>query len=147
MEKQEFRIMINGPREKVWEILWNDASYREWTSIFAPGSWAKTDWKKGSKVLFLGGEDNCGMVATIAENIPNEYMSIEHLGSVKDGKEDLDSAEGKEWAGAHENYTLKTVDGKTELVVDMDITETHKDYFMETWPKALEKVKEIAERN
>ena len=146
MEKQEFRIMINGPREKVWQVLWEDASYREWTSVFAPGSWAKTDWKKGSKVFFLDAE-NCGMVSSIAENIPNEYMSIEHLGYVKEGKEDFESPEVKQWAGAHENYTLKSVDGHTELVVDMDIAENHMDYFLKTWPKALEKVKELAEKN
>ena len=44
-----------------------------------------------------------------------------------------------------ENYTLKNVNGKTELNVDMDIAEQYKDYFITTWPKALEKVKELAE--
>jgi hypothetical protein len=146
MEKQEFRIIINGPREKVWQVLWNDASYREWTAVFAPGSWAQTDWKKGSKVLFLDAE-NSGMVSSIAENIPNEYMSIEHLGCVKEGKEDLESPEVKQWAGAHENYTLKMVDGKTELLVEMDIAEGHKEYFVNTWPKAMEKIKELTEKN
>lgn len=146
MEKHEFRITINGPREKVWQVLWNDASYREWTSVFAPGSWAKTDWKKGSEAYFLD-DKNDGMIARIEESIPNEYMSIEHLGYViKDGKEDRDNEEYKQWAGAHENYSLKTVDGKTELVVDIDLADQYKDYFMKTWPQALEKVKELAER-
>ena len=36
---------------------------------------------------------------------------------------------------------------KTELVVDMDITEQYKDYFIKTWPRALDKVKELAEKN
>jgi len=46
-----------------------------------------------------------------------------------------------------ENYSLKTQEGKTELVVDMDIAEEYKDYFNTTWPKALEKIKELAEKN
>jgi hypothetical protein len=146
MEKQEFKIMIDGPREKVWQVLWNDASYREWTSVFAPGSWAKTDWQKGSEVLFLDAKNN-GMISTIAENVPNEYMSIEHLGYVKDGTEDRLSEEVKQWAGAHENYTLKNVDGKTELVVDLDVADDYKDHFREIWPKALQKIKDIAEKN
>jgi hypothetical protein len=146
MTKQEFKTTINAPKEKVWDILWSDATYPQWTSVFAEGSRAETDWKKGSKVLFLDGKGS-GMVSKIADNKPNEYMSIEHLGYVRDGKEDLESEEVKKWAGAHENYTLKNVGDKTELVVDMDITDEYKDYFVETWPKALEKLKEIAEKN
>ena len=146
MEKQQFRILIDAPREKVWNILWNDQSYREWTSVFGEGSRAETDWKKGSKVLFLGGSGE-GMVSRIAENIPNEFMSIEHLGMVKNGVEDLESNEVKQWAGAFENYTLIYVNGKTELIVDMDVTDEHKDYFQNIWPKALEKVKALAEKS
>jgi hypothetical protein len=57
----------------------------------------------------------------------------------------VDSDEVKVWAGAHENYTLKDVQGKTELVVDMDINDEFKDYFSATFPIALQKVKELAE--
>lgn len=46
-----------------------------------------------------------------------------------------------------ENYRLKTLEGKTELVVDMDMTDEFKDYFINTLPKALDKVKELAEKN
>jgi hypothetical protein len=147
MEKQKFKITIDAPREKVWDILWDDASYRAWTSVFAEGSRAVTDWKKGSKVLFLDGKNN-GMVSTIVENIPNEYMSIKHLGEVKDGVEDIESAKVSEWSGAKENYTLETVNGKTELTIDMDEPPAEfKDYFLETFPKALNKVKELAEKD
>jgi hypothetical protein len=145
MEKQEFKTLIDAPRERVWNILWDDETYRSWTSVFSEGSRAKTDWKKGSKVLFLDGS-NSGMVSTIAENIPNEYMSIRHLGTVKNGVEDLDSEETKAWAGALENYTLESKDGQTELTVDIDITDEFKDYFMKTWPKAMDKIKELAEQ-
>ena len=145
MEKTSFTISIDAPKEKVWSILWDDATYREWTSVFAEGSKAETDWKKGSKVLFLDGKGE-GMVSTIAENIPNEFMSIKHLGVVHNGIEDTESDKIKEWAGAMENYTLKSIDGKTNLIVEMDINDEYKDYFMKTWPKALEKLKEIAEK-
>jgi uncharacterized protein YndB with AHSA1/START domain len=147
MEKKEFKITINAPKEKVWNILWGDDSYPAWTSVFAEGSRVETDnWKKGSKVLFLDGKGS-GMVSTIAENIPNEFMSFKHLGEVKEGVENIASETVKEWAGALENYTLKSTNGKTELTVDMDISEEYMDYFMKTWPKALEKVKELAEKN
>jgi hypothetical protein len=146
MEKQTFRITIDAPREKVWSALWNDESYRLWTSVFSEGSYAETDWQKGSKVLFLDGKGS-GMVSTIADSKPNEYMSIKHLGVVKDSVEDTSSEEVRQWAGAFENYTLKSENGKTELVVDMDINDEWKDYFQNTWPKALQQLKELAEKN
>jgi len=144
MERKNFSISINASREKIWDVLWSDSSYRQWTSVFAEGSRAETDWKKGSKVLFHDGKGD-GMVSTIIENIPNEFMSIKHLGEVKNGIEDTASEKVKQWTGAMENYTLKQVNGKTELNVDMDIAEEYKDYFLTTWPKALEKIKELAE--
>ena len=146
MEKQKFKIEINAPREKVWKTLWGRDSYPTLTSAFSEGSHVETDWKKGSKALFLDGK-NEGMVSTIAENKPNEFMSIKHLGMVKDGVEDTTSEKTKEWAGSLENYSLKEVKGKTELTVDMDVTDEYKDYFKETWPKALDKLKELAEKN
>lgn len=147
MEKIHFSASINAPREKVWDVLWDNNSYREWTSPFAEGSYAQTDnWKEGTKVLFLDPKGS-GMVSTVAKNKPNEFMSFKHLGVVKDGIEDTQSESVKSWAGAMENYTLTDENGNTKLIVDMDCTDDFKDYFLKTWPVALEKVKELAEKN
>ncbi len=145
MEKLVFSISINATPEKVWNILWTDATYRKWTSAFMEGSYAVTDWKEGSKVLFLDGR-GMGMVSRIAVNRPNEYMSIEHLGEVKDGVEDTTSDRVKAWAGAHENYTLKKINDQTELTIDMDITKEFKEMFAQIWPKALANVKQLSEQ-
>jgi len=147
MEKINFTTNINAPREKVWKVLWDDESYRKWTSVFHEGSHAKTEnWKEGSKVLFLG-PDGDGMVSRVASNKPNKFMSFEHLGVVKGGVEDIESESVKEWAGAKENYTLTDENGKTKLVVDLESADEFKDYFAKTFPVALEKVKELAEKN
>lgn len=146
MEKQEHRITINAPKEKVWKILWDKNTYTEWTKPFSETSNVQTDgWKKGSKVLFLDGS-NSGMVSKVAENIPNEFMSFEHLGEVRDGVEDTTSERVAVWSGSHENYTLKETNGKTEVLVEMDITEDFAEMFAGLWPKALNKLKEITEK-
>lgn len=142
----KFSTSINATKEKVWQTLWEDSNYRKWTSVFTEGSYAKTDnWKEGSMVLFLDGKGS-GMVSMVAANKPNEFMSFKHLGIVKEGKEDLTSEQVKEWAGAVESYRLNGTNGKTELTVEMDITDEFKDYFEDIWPKALEKVKELSEK-
>lgn len=145
MEKLKFSTDINAPKEKVWEILWNLDSYKAWTSAFCEGSYAETDnWKEGSKVLFLG-PGRSGMVSMVAVNKPNEYMSFQHLGEVKEGVEDTTSDKVKIWAGSTENYTLTGENGTTTLSVAINIAAEFKEMFEKMWPNALEKVKALAE--
>jgi len=145
MERINFSISINAPKEKVWKTLWEDATYRKWTSVFSPTSYADTDWKEGSKVLFLDGQGS-GMVSRIEANRPNKFMSFKHLGEVKNGVEDTESDKVKSWKGAFENYTLKEVDGATELLIEMDANDNFKGFLLETFPKAIEQVKILSER-
>jgi len=149
MEKLQFKIDINASSEKVWNTLLEKETYNKWTEVFSPGSHYVGNWSKGSKILFLGPNENGelgGMVSRIKENRLYEYISIEHLGLVQDGKEDTTSDEVKQWAGSLENYTFKNIDGKTELLVDMDINDDYKEMFEGMWPNALNKLKELAEK-
>lgn len=145
MERKDFTATINAPREKVWDVLWSDETYPKWTAPFSEGSRAKTDWKEGSKVYFLNAEGE-GMVAVIDKRKDPEIMNFKHLGMIdKNGNEDLESEKVKSWAGAMEKYRLEEKNGETRLTVNMDLEDEYKDYFLKTWPKALEKLKELAE--
>ncbi|HEY6625382.1 MAG TPA: hypothetical protein VIZ21_00355 [Ignavibacteriaceae bacterium] len=149
MQKLKFSIEINSPKEKVWNTMFQDKTYRIWTEAFAAGSHYVGDWSKGSKILFLGPNETgemSGMVSRIKENKKYEFISIEHIGVVQDGVEDTTSESVKDWAGAHENYTFKDKNGKTEVFVEMDITEEYKDMFTDMWPRALQMLKKISEK-
>lgn len=143
MKKLQFSIDINAPKEKVWKALWEETNYRNWTSAFTEGSHAETDnWKEGSKVKFLDGKGS-GMYSTIVKNTPNEFMSFRHEGEIINGNETPKA----EWNGAMENYILKDNGaGKTKLIVDLNSAAEFGDYMNETFPKALEKVKALAEK-
>lgn len=151
MNNLHFSIVINAPKAKVWKTMLEDTTYRIWTEAFSPGSHYVGDWSQGSKILFLGPDPNTGktggMVSRIKENRLHEFISIEHLGMVQDGQEDTTSEAVKAWAGALENYTFKEQDGKTEVFVEMTkIVDEFKDMFEGMWPKALQKLKELAEK-
>jgi hypothetical protein len=150
MQKLNFKIEINAPKEKVWNTMLEDAIYRLWTTPISEGSYYKGDWSKGSKIIFLGPNPETGkeggMVSRIAENKLYEYISIEHLGIINDGVEDTTSDAVKPWAGSLENYTFKDLKGKTELLVDMDINDEYKEMFEGMWPVALKKLKELTEK-
>ena len=144
MERLHFSVNINAPKEKVWNILWSKGNYESWTSVFSQGSTAVTDWNEGSKILFVDGKGD-GMVSKIAVKKPNEYMSFQHLGEIMNGVEDTTSEKVKVWQGSQENYRLTTNGEQTTLDVEMDITPDFKDYFLKTWPKAMEAIKQLAE--
>lgn len=143
LEKISFSTSINASKNKVWDILWNDENYREWAAAFAEGSYAKSDWNEGSKILFLDPKGS-GMYSIIEKKVPGEFMSFKHIGEVKEGRE-LPVDETKGWNGSHENYTLKEAAGKTELIVEMDVADSFKDYFSKTFPVALDHIKKMAE--
>lgn len=148
-DKLHFSIVINAPKEIVWDTMLDQDSYRVWTEVFMPGSHYVGDWNKGSKILFLApGESGKmgGMVGRIKENRQYEYVSIEHLGMVEDGKEDTSSEAVQAWAGALENYTFKEKNGTTELLVDLETEEEYKQMMQDMWPKALQMLKELAEK-
>lgn len=144
-----FEITINAPVEKIYSTMIAEKSYNEWTAAFNPTSQYKGSWDKNAKILFIGTDKDGavgGMVSRIKENMPNKFISIEHLGMLKGEEEITSGAEVEGWAGALENYTFKSVDGKTLLSVDMDSNEDFKAYFMETWPKALDVLKSLCEK-
>ena len=148
MQKLNFSIIINASKEKVWNTMLEDKTYRIWTEAFSKGSHFIGDWSKGSKILFLGPNENGemgGMVSRIKENKKYEFISIEHIGMVQDGKEDTTSEAIKVWAGSLENYTFKDKNGATEILVEMDSNEEYAEMFTGMWPKALQKLKEISE--
>ncbi|MFZ4620579.1 MAG: SRPBCC domain-containing protein [Bacteroidota bacterium] len=150
MQKLHYSIVINAPAAHVWNVMLDDKTYRLWTEAFSPGSCYKGDWSTGSKILFLGPGENgdSGMVSRIKENRKHEFISIEHLGMIHNGKEDTSSEEAKAWAGALENYTFTENNGATDLRIDLtgNIAEEFIEMFDGMWPNALKTLKELSEK-
>ncbi len=150
-ETMHFEIEIAVTVKKVWDTMLTLKTYKEWTSIFEPTSYYEGSWDKGSKMLFLSSEKRSGMVSEIAENIPYAFISIKHLGEMRDGVEDITSEAVKKWTPAFENYTFTEKEFGTLLEVDMEMESTPesqamKEMFEDMWPKALLKLKEMCER-
>lgn len=147
MNTLHFSIFINAPIKKVWDTMLEDATYRQWTKAFNPTSYYEGDWSEGSKILFLGtdpaGNIEGGMVSRIKENREHEYISIEHLGIINKGVEELfpDNKYG------YENYSFSEKDGGTQLDIELtNLPEEYTGMMNEMWPKALEVLKGLAEK-
>ncbi len=148
MQKLQYHINISAPAAKVAETMLGKDTYSQWTSVFNPTSYFEGGWNKGDKIYFIGlnkeGKKE-GMVSEIAEHIPNQFVSIRHYGIYNDGEEITEGPEVEKWAGGNENYTFTESNGNTTVTVDVDVTDEFTGYFNDTFPKALQKLKEICE--
>lgn len=152
MQKIQFRKEINASAQKVYETmlgLKNKATYEYWTATFNPTSTYEGSWDKGSKILFVGIDENGkkgGMVSEIVEHKPASFISIRHYGFLNEGIEVTTGEQVEKWAGGHENYNFQENNGITTVTVEMDTIDEYLDYFNNTYPKALDKLKEISEQ-
>ena len=140
MTRLHYTVDIDAPRERVWAVLWDDKTYRDWTSAFMEGSHAVGDWKEGGKIQFLDPNGN-GMAAIIDKKVPNERMTFRHIAEIKEGKE---HPAPSSWANAREEYTLKDNGRGTTLTIDTDAAEEYQEAFEKAFPKALQRLKELA---
>lgn len=148
MKKVNYAIVINAPAEKVFRTMIDKPTYQQWTATFNPTSTFEGSWNKGEKIYFIGfGEDGKkgGMVARIAENIANRFISIQHLGILDGDNEITEGPMVESWQGALENYTFSETNDVTTLSVDVDTDEKYLDYFNDAWPKALGVLKDLCE--
>jgi hypothetical protein len=145
METLEFKIEINASKQKVWEVLWNDLTYRQWTNVFCEGTYAVSDWNEGSKIHFLSPNGD-GMNSIIEKKIDNEYIVFKHISELKDFIAMSVDEKSEEWSGAKEIYTLSETNGRTDLNVKMDVIEKYVDYFNSTFRQGLEIVKKLSEK-
>ncbi|NWJ40628.1 MAG: SRPBCC domain-containing protein [Geothrix sp.] len=144
MKRLQFTTLIQAPRDQVWETMLGPVTYRIWTAAFMEGSYFEGTWAKGQRMRFLAPGGN-GMVSEIAESRPHEFLSIRHLGEIKEGVEDTESEAVRSWTPCFENYTFTEAGPATELTVDMDMAETFEEYMTGVWPRALSLLKTLCE--
>jgi len=143
-----FEITINTVPEKVYKNMLDEKGYSEWTSVFTPTSRFIGTWEKGSKILFLGVDENGktgGLVSQIRENIPNSYVGIDHIGVLHGDQEITSGPEVEKWCGVSENYTFTGNNGSTLLTVEVGINDEFENFMLDTYPKSLQILKSICE--
>jgi hypothetical protein len=144
METLHFTTEINATTTKVWQVLWDDVTYRKWASAFCEGSYAMSNWNKGDGVHFLDSTGN-GIYSIIDEKIENTLMSFKHIGNIHNFIEMPLDEETKLWCNSKETYHLYTENNQTKLTVTIDALENYVGFFNESMPKALEIIKKLSE--
>ena len=149
MKTLHFEIEIKAPVATVHTTMLDTEHFKDWISAFHPNSWFQGSWEKGATIQFLAKDDDGtlnGMSSRIRDHKPNELVRIEHQDYIKNGRVVTEDDGTESFSGALEEYHFEAIENGTRLKVRADTTKKYEDYFKETWPKALKRLKELCER-
>ena len=142
MKQMQFVVKIQASKERVWDVLWADETFREWAGLIDPGTYMVGELKEGNGVQYISAENGYGVTSLVVSVIPNEYLLLKHQADTQDvGAREREA----EWTGGEESYSLTEQDGTTTLTAAFDVPPDLEAYFNDAYPKALNRVKELAE--
>ncbi len=143
MKEMQFLVEIHATKERVWDTLWQDETLREWASIIDPETYMVGDLKEGNEVQFISAAGGYGVTSLVEKLVPGEFLRLRHSA---DTQEEGRRERAQEWTGGEETYSLAEKDGTTALTVVFGVPPEMEEYFKANYPKALERVKELAEK-
>lgn len=144
MRELQFSIEINATKDKVWDTLWQDETFRQWASIIDPGTYMVGELREGKEVQYISAENGYGVTSLVEKLVPGEFLLLRHSADTQEvGNQERE----KEWTGGVESYTLTEKDDITTLTVAFDVPPELEEYFKKTYPKALDRIKELSEKH
>jgi len=143
MKKIQFSIEINASKERVWATLWEDVTFRDWANIIDEGTYMRGVMKAGNEIEFISSVNGYGVTSLIEKLIPNEFILFRHRADTKgSGQQERE----KEWTGGTESYSLTEKDGVSVLIATADIPDELEEIFNIRLPRALDRIKALAEK-
>ncbi len=143
MKELLFSIVIHASKEHVWKTLWQSETFTQWASVIDPETYMKGDLVAGQEVQFLSGENGYGVTSLVEKVIPGEFLLLRHREDTqKAGTQNRED----QWTGGEERYELVEKDGSTTLTVRFGVPPELEEYFLTTYPKALETLRSLVEK-
>ncbi len=148
MNEMKHSIEINAPKEKVWEVLWSDQTFRDWSGFIDEGTYMEGKLEEGNEINFIGNSDGgvrYGVTSRVEKLVPNQHILFTRIADivVKDdgGIEKRDD----QWTGGTERYDLEENNGKVTLSITQDVPDELVEYFNDKLPQALARIKVLSE--
>jgi len=142
MKEFQYTIQINATKERVWTTLWDDLTFRDWANIIDEGTYMKGEMIEGNRIQYISSVNGYGVTSLIEKLIPNVFIQLRHCA---DTKESGAQEREKEWTGGTESYSLVEKNGVTTLIFITDFPEELEEILSVSFPKALERVRTLAE--
>lgn len=142
MKTLEFTININASKEKVWQTLWEDKTFRDWSNLIDEGTYIAGELKEGNTIEFISGSSGYGVTSLVYQLTPYQSVTFRHMADTKDYGAALRDSE---WTDGTESYLLTEKDGITTLSVKSEVPLEQEETMLDRFPKALARLKVLAE--
>lgn len=133
-------VAINASPAKIWDVIINPATSRQWASAFSEGAYVETDWLEGSDVTWKDNDGNVGAKGVVEVHEPASLLRISY-------EEETEIAGDPPTTAYSETYSVTEENLQTRLIIQAGPLRV-KDSDMHTpmWNSALEKIKYLAEK-
>lgn len=131
-------IRIRASLKDIWDIVLHPD--HQWGLAFGDGTITETDWKEGSSIIWRDAENNIGANGIVEVHQPEEYLQLHYY-------DDLEPKPEATLGDYYEKFRL--VSGEKENVLSVEIGKIAKSdtpMFEEMWDKAINIIKELAEK-
>jgi len=144
MKTLRFSVDVDAPVDRVWHVMLDLETYRQWSGSFNPGSTYEGGWDEGGEIRFTGPNDDgtsSGLFGVIEENRLHERVRIRYLGDIE---RDVENRSGPA-VGLHETYSFSEAGGVTTVVVELEVPDEWAEMMGGMWSQAVLAIKRLAE--
>ena len=141
MQTLRFSVDITSSKQNVWHTLWDDSTFRDWAGVIDEGTHMVGEMTEGHTIEYISAS-GYGVTSLIVKLVPEESVMLRHLADTMDNGNGIRE---DEWTGGTENYTITEHDEVTTLTIELTVPDGQTDTFKDRMPKALERVKSLAE--
>ena len=83
MNEMQFVVEIRAVKERVWDTLWQDQTFRQWAGIIDPGTYMVGELKEGNEIQFISG-NGYGVTSLVEKLVPGELLLLKHRADTQD---------------------------------------------------------------
>jgi hypothetical protein len=146
MIKLNYSIDIKAKKEHIWKTMIDPETYQKWVKAFSANSKFIGEWKQGETILFFD-PDLGGSKAILEIFSPYDEILTRHFSMIdKNQNENNEDEMSKKWIGSTERYRFVESGNGTKLEIEMKTNEVFSEMFNKSWPKALERIKDLCEK-
>jgi len=148
MKNLKFSIDIQSSPAHVYDTMIHPNLLLDWLRVFSVDSSYSGDWDKGGYITFTTINENgilCGLKCVVEENNLNELIVLQPI-ELMEGEEFFTSPEKlNDLEKTSEKYIFEETEDGARLRIEAVVIEEQEEYFLETWPIALSKIKTMCE--
>lgn len=144
VRKHLYTIEIQASPQKVWDVLWNKHTYKEWQKPIRENGNYLGEIISGNRIHFISSTGN-GMYSDVVYCAPEKHVIFQHIGEMADGAELPIDFNSEKWTGTFEQYQLQEKNGITILTIEKDIAPENYAHIDQAYKLSLKIIKHLSE--